>query len=80
MIALNIFMNAEDMGRDFAAGSVVIEAKKDISVGLLQAGMQSGKPSISILFELPDGSVVFAETSLALFLAAARAFEVGASL
>jgi hypothetical protein len=74
MIALHIFMNAEEMGRQFRVDSTVIEAKKDISVGLLQAGMESGKPSVSFIFELPDGRVVFAETSLALFLGAARVF------
>jgi hypothetical protein len=36
--------------------------------------MSSGKPSVSIMFELPDGKIVFAETSLALFLAAAQTF------
>jgi hypothetical protein len=71
MVALHIFMNAEEMGRQFKAGSRVIEAKKELSVGLLDAGMQSGKPSVSFMFELPDDSV---ETSLASFVSAARVF------
>jgi hypothetical protein len=80
MIALSIFMNAERMGADLCGPDVeVIEADKDMSVGLLDHGMGSGRSSVSFLFELPpqDGKrrVVFAETSLALFLAAARAFS-----
>lgn len=74
MLALHIFMNAEEMGKSFSVKAPVVEAKKDISVGLLKHGMQSGKSSVSFMFELPDGTVVFAETSLALFQAAARAF------
>jgi hypothetical protein len=75
MVALHIFLNAEEMGREFKATANVIEAAKDISVGLLEKGMQSGKPSVSFMFELPDGSVVFAETSLVLFLQAASIFS-----
>jgi hypothetical protein len=37
--------------------------------------MQSGKTSVMIRMNLPDGSVALGETSLALLLAAARAFE-----
>ena len=73
MIALDIFLNAEGMLKGVDP-SIIIEAKKDISVGVLESGMQSGKPSVSFSFELPDGRVVFAETSYALFMACARAF------
>jgi hypothetical protein len=74
VIALRIYMNAEEMGKDFPAGRNLIEANKSISVGLLQKGMASGLSSVSFLFELPDGSIVFAETSLRLFLTCAQAF------
>lgn len=73
MIALHIFINAEGMMKDVDR-SKIIEADKDISVGVLDAGMASGKPSVSFSFELPDGRVVFAETSYALFMACAKAF------
>ena len=73
MIALSIFLNAEGMMKGIDPAKV-IEAKKDISVGVLDAGMQSGKPSVAFSFELPDGQVVFAETSYALFMACASAF------
>jgi hypothetical protein len=36
--------------------------------------MASGKPSVMLRIDLPDGRVVLAETSLRLFAAAAHAF------
>lgn len=75
MVSLHLFMNAEEMGRQFRADARVIEASHDLSMGLLQAGMKSGRPSVSIMFELADGSVVFAETSLDLLAGAVRAFQ-----
>ena len=50
----------------------VIHLKDTIEVGSLAGGMSSGKPSVAFCFELPDGHVVVAETSLELFRAAAR--------
>lgn len=47
-----------------------------IEIAMLRNGTTSGKPSLSIRMNLPDGKVVLAETTLALFVAAARAFEV----
>lgn len=43
-----------------------------IQVAYLEGGMASGKPSVAIRLDLPDGTVVIAETSLELFAAAAR--------
>jgi hypothetical protein len=74
VIALHIFMNAEEMGRQFPPDQKLIEAQKEISVGLLQQGTTSGRSTVSFMFELPDGSIVFAETSLRLFLSCAQAF------
>ena len=45
------------------------------AVTALEGGMTSGNPSIAFLIELPDGRVVFAQSSLLLFLAAASAFK-----
>jgi hypothetical protein len=44
-------------------------------VSALEAGMESGDPSIMIGIELENGEVVMAETSLRLFLTAADAFR-----
>jgi hypothetical protein len=46
-----------------------------IKVSVLEGGMSSGKASVMIRLDLPDGRTVLAETSLALFLTAAKAFE-----
>jgi hypothetical protein len=73
--ALRIFMNAEEMALDVDdLNKVVIADNQELSVGVLQHGMESGEHSVSFVFKLPDGRTVFAETSLNLFLTAARAF------
>lgn len=56
-----------------AAQGVLIHSQAPIYVGALEAGMASGKASVSLCFELPDGRVVLVETSLALLEGAARA-------
>lgn len=47
-----------------------------IRIGGLPGGMASGRASVTIAIPLPDGTVIVTETSLALFLAAARALRV----
>lgn len=46
-----------------------------IGVTGLENGMKSGKPSVAFRFDLPDGKIVIAETSMALFLTAADALK-----
>lgn len=46
-----------------------------IEIAMLKNGTVQGKPSLSIRVDLPDGKVMIAETTLELFVAAARAFE-----
>lgn len=59
-----------------AAGRLVhLSDDADIAIAGLSAGMQSGDPSVSFTFALPDGRVVFAETSLRLLLTAADALK-----
>ena len=45
-----------------------------LQVALLDKGMTSGRPSVMLRIDLPDGRVVLAETSLRLFALACRAF------
>jgi hypothetical protein len=54
----------------------IIHLTNTIEVGSLERGMASGKPSVAFCFKLPDGRVVIAETSLELFVAAARGLAV----
>jgi hypothetical protein len=59
-----------------ASGRLVhLSDDADIAVAGLAHGMQSGDPSVSFTFALPDGRVVFAETSLRLLLTAADALK-----
>jgi hypothetical protein len=44
-------------------------------IGAMPAGMTSGNPTIAVFAETEHGRVVFAETSLSLFLMAADAFK-----
>ena len=46
-----------------------------LSIAALSKGMTSGKPSVSIRIDLPDGKIVVVETSMRLFLGAAEAFR-----
>lgn len=57
------------------AGRTVHHVQGMIGVAGLERGMQSGKPSVSLRIDLPDGSVVLAETSLVIFLSAADALR-----
>jgi hypothetical protein len=46
-----------------------------IDIAALPGGMSSGKTSVALRFDLPDGQVVIAETSLALLGTAVDAFR-----
>lgn len=46
-----------------------------VGVAALAAGMESGRGSVSFRVELPDGQLVFCETSMRLFLNAAKLFQ-----
>ncbi len=52
-----------------------IEESNDITLATLEDGMTSGNPSLAIVIRMPDGRAVLAQTSLALFLQAARIFR-----
>lgn len=56
-----------DLGRKIADGNVIFY-NAELKVAILEGGMQSGKPSVMLRFELPDGKTLLAETSLAMFL------------
>ncbi len=46
---------------------------------MLPAGMSSGAPSVMIRLDLPDGRIVLAETSAALFVSAGAAVRGAAA-
>lgn len=60
-----------------APAAIVHLPDPDLRIIRVPRGMQSGASSVMIEIPLPDGRVLLAETSMALFLACAAAF-VGA--
>lgn len=46
-----------------------------LTITSLSGGVQSGRASVGLVFDLPDGRYVLAETSLRLFMLAARALR-----
>lgn len=54
---------------------VLVDNESLIQVAVLKEGMQSGRPSITIRMELPDGRVVLGETSARLFVMAGRMID-----
>jgi hypothetical protein len=74
MIGMSVTLDGDKAWPDLAAKKdvVVLEAGT-IAVAVLPGGMQSGRPSVMLRFELPDGNTVLAETSARLFCTAARA-------
>jgi chloramphenicol 3-O-phosphotransferase len=76
MPLLNIILEGDGALRDRDVSRMKIaDNAKPITLVLLNGGMESGKHSVSLYIEMPDGSSVFAETSLALFEQAAAAFR-----
>lgn len=54
----------------------VIHLTGPFTIAVLKGGMQSGRPSLALRFDLPDGRVIVQETSVLLFLSAADAIKV----
>lgn len=76
MTGLNVILDGDGCWPDLADGKTPIHHVKDgIEIAALPAGMSGGSPSLMIRINLPDGSVVMAETSLKLFLTAGDAFK-----
>lgn len=76
MIALRVLPKADTTGALVGElqGKEIVRTEA-IAVASLEGGLASGKASVAFVFDLPDGRVVFAETSLALLLTAARALR-----
>jgi hypothetical protein len=79
MPVIKMLMDGDGCWPDLKVGTdAVINAMgpgaKPIQMALLDAGIQSGKPSVTIRIDLPDGRTVLTETSLRLFVSAAKAF------
>ena len=77
MIPLDIQFVAKDEMISWPAVTpeTMIHVRNDppLKIAVLDEGMESGKPSIMLRIDLPDGKTVIAETSARLFCIAARA-------
>ena len=77
MIGMILILEGDAAWPDLS-GKEVIHLGNDsppIQVAILDAGMTSGRPSVGIRLDLPDGQSVLAETSACLFVSAARTIE-----
>jgi hypothetical protein len=63
----------EDIQAGVADGRVIV-VDSPIEVAAMPEGTVGGKPTVFMVFTLPDGRVVMAETTLMLFASAARSF------
>lgn len=78
MLAIHLKLDGDGAYPDLRdASDRIIHLGNDTSLGVsaLSGGMTSGKPSVMLRIDLPDGRVVLAETSMALFLATADALR-----
>jgi hypothetical protein len=80
VLILSIFLEGDGMLEDLTPEEkrtmVHLTADSDpMRVGVLARGLESGRPSVGLAFKLPDNRWVLAETSVRLFLAAAKAIE-----
>lgn len=81
MLKLNITLDGDgaypDLAETMASGQVIHLGNDAPPIGItaLADGMASGRLSVMLRLDLPDGRVVLAETSLRLFLAAADALR-----
>lgn len=77
MTPLTIILDGDKAWPDLAPDNPdrpnLIEGRID-SVAALANATANGKPAVALRIELPDGSVVIAQTTLALFATAARGF------
>lgn len=77
MPTLITLLNADNAWPELKDKSIIHLANDapPIQIGVLDRGMSSGRPSVAIRIDLPDGRYVIAETSARLFVGAARAIH-----
>jgi hypothetical protein len=81
MPVITIHLDGDGCWPDLLDGREVIHLGNDappIGLALLEGGMLSGRPSVTIRVDLPDGRSVLAETSLGLLESACRAMRIRA--
>ena len=74
LIGMTINLNGDGAWPDLSTRKVIHldQNAPPIKVAVLDKGMISGRPSVAIRLELPDGEVVIAETTARLFCGVAK--------
>lgn len=72
MLALHLILEEPAFPDLSAHPERIVHVTTPLSITGLAGGMGSGKPSVALRIDLPDGRSVVAETSLALLLTAVR--------
>lgn len=73
MIAATIIFRNKDEGSLWPEISDALISDKAPMVGVLEGGMVSGKPSVAIRIDLPDGKIAIAQMTAAQFAVMGRA-------
>lgn len=74
MVSMEVIFDGDNCWPDLSEMEVVV-ATAPIRMAALRGGMVSGKPSVTVRVDLPDGSVVLAETTMVLLMGALRLFK-----
>ena len=73
MVTMNVTFLAKGENAGLTPAQAGVHVNDGIAnVFVLEGGMQSGRPSVSINLQMPEGGGMTFETSAALFLTAAR--------
>lgn len=77
MIAMTIILDGDNAWPDLKDKEIIHLANgaRPVQVAVLPGGLRSGRPSVALRLDLPDGRVVVAETTARLFVSAARAIS-----
>ncbi len=76
MVPMKVHLDGDNCWPDLADKGDKLIHTVGLEVALLVGGMQSGKSSVAFRFDLDDGQVLVAETSLELLESTVRAMRV----
>jgi hypothetical protein len=77
MIGMTISLSGDNAWPDLQDKDIIHLANgaPPIQIAVLEGGLTSGRPSVAIRIDLPDGQTLVAETTARLFCTAARAIQ-----
>jgi hypothetical protein len=76
MPVINVHLDGDGCWPDLAGREIIeLGDNAPIEMAFLPGGMKSGRPSVTIRFNLPDGRVVLAQTSYEVLDMAVAAFR-----